>query len=99
MSSDHSCVNINSTKLSTPNYHLNNDEAIDNAKTNTDIPNLNPSSFLPGSLQTNPLTNQFQMVNQPVQCGNKKSLTLKVQQMSEEMFFDVCFAQFVVNCM
>ena len=86
VSSDHSCTNINSTKLSTPNYHPNNDEANDNAKTNTEIPNLNPSSFLPGSLQPNTLTNQFQMINQPVQSANKNSLTLKVQQMSEKMF-------------
>ena len=47
-------------------------------KNNNDIPNANPSSFLPGALQPNTLTNQFQKVNQPLQCANKNSFTLKV---------------------
>ena len=71
-------TNINSTNLSNPNYHPNNDETNGNMKNNNDIPNANPSSFLPGALQPNTLTNQFQKVNHPLQCANKNSFTLKV---------------------
>ena len=79
-------TNINSTNLSNPNYHPNNDETNGNMKNNNDIPNANPSSFLPGALQPNTLTNQFQKVNQPLQCANKNSFTLKVLQLCDKNF-------------